>query len=94
MYIYHFKSLAGLPRHREFGCSFSRQGEHTGFVKNIKNMFLHKEFTLVTKKMLGTSQKRNESFTTGSIAFGIVVQIVLLIMYLFIGSRNVVNAIF
>ena len=51
---------AGLPWHRETGnleVHFSRQGKHREFAKNIKYMFLHREFTTHTGKNLELKEK-------------------------------------
>ena len=44
-----------LPRHREnreFESLFFQTGNHRECAKNIKNMFLHREFTTNTGKIL------------------------------------------
>ena len=41
---------------------FSRQGKHRKFAKNIKKMFLHREFTTNTGKFLRVKKKKNLQF--------------------------------
>ena len=67
-----YKDRTGWPRHREnreFGCSFSsRQGKRKEFVKKIKDIFLHREFTSNTRKMLKTQRMPRDFCLDRSVA--------------------------
>ena len=49
--IGHLMSPAGLPRHRENKSIFPDRENTGNLLKNIKNMFLHREFTTNTGKI-------------------------------------------